>query len=80
VSALSSKTGLLRIWKVGGVTRTRRVHLYSVDMEEQASTSSGAIDQRRQDALKGYRDVRIHSRRNALILTAIMAHPENAQP
>lgn len=40
-------------------------------MEEQASTSSAAVDQRRQDALKGYRDVCIYLGRNVCSLTSM---------
>jgi hypothetical protein len=47
-------------------------------MEGQASTSSGAIDQRRQDALKGYRDVCIYIMSNLRFL--LIEQSENAQP
>ena len=33
------------------------IHLEPSTMDAQASTSSGAMDQRRKDALKNYRDV-----------------------
>jgi len=51
----------------------------TITMDEQASASSGAIDQRRQDALKGYRDVCIYF--SIYVYSVDSMHPpENAQP